>query len=65
MDAYGSLALARSVLSSRNYSDSWASIMASLPSAPLRLTFEAVAAAVAMNPGAGTVWDQYPFCSDV
>jgi len=65
VEAYGSLALEVSVLPSRKSSDSWASIMASLPSAPLRLTFEAVAAAVAMNPGAGTGWDQYPFCSDV
>jgi hypothetical protein len=34
--------------------------MASLPSAPLVPAVEAEAAAVAMNPGAGTGWDQYP-----
>jgi hypothetical protein len=53
VEAYGSLVLALSVLSSRNCSDSCASIMDSFPSAPFLLTFEAVAAAVAINPGAG------------
>ena len=53
VEAYGSLVWAFSVASSANFSDSWASIIASFPSAPFLLTFPAVAAAVATNPGTG------------
>jgi hypothetical protein len=60
VDAYGSLVLADSVLVSRNSSDSWASMMASLPSAPFLSRLVAVAVAVATNPGIGTGWLQYP-----
>jgi hypothetical protein len=54
VDAYGSLVLDFSVLSSRNYSDSWASMTANLASSPFNPTLAAVAVAVAINPGIGT-----------
>ena len=60
VEAYGSLALEVSVLPLRKSSDSWASIMASLPSSPWVPAVEAEAAAVPTNPGIGTGWDQYP-----
>ena len=53
VEAYGSLVLALSVLSSKNCSDSCESMMEAFPSAPFLSVFEAVREAVATNPGTG------------
>ena len=53
VEAYGSLVWAFSVASSPNCSDSWASMIDALPSAPFKSTLLAVAAAVPTNPGTG------------